>query len=262
MKQTKKIINKNMKTKTKKTKTKTKTNVTRKKLSRFIFPIKKIDHMICKEDAKELKNQLVQFFEEEIKNKIRNCPRPIKPKFGDFLERKKGRFEITPPPLLEKKIWKILLKNQKFIKINKEINDFIIKNDKTGSTCIQELCILPVEPGTTNGKWHRDIFVRSRNDFEREPFYMTQLIYLDDKSDTEFCVDSQNNYHNNPYLYVKKTYRAKPFSSVIFDGRTLHKGLSNDTKETRYAIYISYYISTYVDKDTIKENVLHKKSIC
>jgi hypothetical protein len=52
--------------------------------------------------------------------------------------------------------------------------------------------------------------------------------------------------------------KSNPLSSVIFDGRTLHKGLENNTKETRYAIYISYHTPSYIDKESILEHVLHK----
>lgn len=223
------------------------------------FPIRKIDNLISKETAEELKKEIRSFFETEIQKKIEDCPRPIKPKYSDFLERKRGRFEITPPPPLETTIWKLLLENPAFSKINKEVKDKITQN---GNDCREDLCILPVEPNTKEGGWHRDVFIDSVKDFEKYPYYITQIIYLDDKANTEFCLNSQNNNHNDPSIYAKKNIRASPQSSILFDGRTLHKGMKNNTNETRYAIYISYYDSSYVDKETLNPPVLHKEKIC
>jgi hypothetical protein len=223
------------------------------------FPMHKINHVIAKESAEELLKMIRTFFEKEVLHKIKDCPRPIIQKYGDFVERKRGRFEITPPPALEKRIWKELLKNETFANINRETKEYITSRY---DGCIEELCILPVEPGTKSGSWHRDIFVHSKKDFDVEPFYITQIIYLDDKANTEFCIDSQNNHNNNPQLYAKKRVKASPLSSIIFDGRTLHKGLENNAQKTRYAIYISYYKSSYIDKESIKNTVLHKKKIC
>jgi hypothetical protein len=41
----------------------------------------------------------------------------------------------------------------------------------------------------------------------------------------------------------------------------LHKGMGNNTNQTRYAIYISYYMSSYVDKESIKKPVLNKEKL-
>jgi hypothetical protein len=223
------------------------------------FPMRKINHILSKESAEEILQMIKTFFEKEVLSKIEDCPRPIVKKHGDFVERKRGRFEITPPPALEKKIWKQLLKNETFVKINQETKDFITSHH---NRCIEELCILPVEPGTKSGSWHRDIFVDSQKDFAKDPFYITQIIYLDDKANTEFCIDSQNHSNNNPQLYTKKRVKAEPLSSILFDGRTLHKGLENNAQQTRYAIYVAYYDSSYVDKESIKDKILHKDKLC
>ena len=237
-----------------------KKNFTRKKsIYETLLQIKQINNIITKESADKLKEIISPFFEKEVLSKINECPRPIKQKYGDFVERSKGRFEITPPTLLENKIWKILLENEKFLNINKEIKEIINKNNKN---CKEELCILPVEPNTKTGVWHRDIFIYSKKDFERKPYYITQIIYLDDKANTKFCINSQNNINDNADLYNKKIIKATPLSSVIFDGRTLHMGLKNDAKKTRYAIYISYFDSSYVDKESNKTKILHKQKLC
>ena len=238
-----------------------KKNFTRKNTNVYgsSFKIKKINNIITKENANKLKEIISEFFENEILSKINNCPRPVKKTYGDFVERSKGRFEIIPPTPLENKIWKILLENERFLETNNEIKEIITKNN---GKCIEELCILPVEPNTRGGVWHRDIFLYSKKDFERNPYYITQLIYLDDKANTKFCINSQNNSDNNVELYTKQTIKAQPLSSVIFDGRTLHKGLKNYSKYTRYAIYISYFDSSYVDKESVKPPILHKKTLC
>jgi hypothetical protein len=94
MKQTKKNINKKKLTR-------------KKRLTNDFFTMKKIKNVISSESKDEIKKMIIQLFEIDIQKKIKNCPRPMVEKYGDFLERKKGRFEITPPPLLEKKIWKL-----------------------------------------------------------------------------------------------------------------------------------------------------------
>jgi ectoine hydroxylase-related dioxygenase (phytanoyl-CoA dioxygenase family) len=116
--------------------------------------------------------------------------------------------------------------------------------------------ILPVEPNTKSGNWHRDIFVTHKHDFRKPPFYITQLIYLDDNADTLFCLHSENNPDNNPKKYVIKRIKSHPGSSVVFDGRMLHKGLENNGEKTRYAIYIVCYADSYVDKEAKLETVL------
>ena len=69
------------------------------------FPMQKIKSIISKEDAGEIRQLLKTFFENKILDKIKDCPRPIVQKYGDFVERNLGRFEITPTPLLKKQIW-------------------------------------------------------------------------------------------------------------------------------------------------------------
>jgi hypothetical protein len=223
------------------------------------FPMQKIKSIISKEDAREIRQLVKNFFENKILDKIKNCPRPVIQKHGDFVERNLGRFEITPTPLLKKQIWKRLLKNDTFVKINGETKDFLKKHH---NSCKEELCLLPVQPNTKSGTWHRDIFVRSKKDFSMAPFYITQIIYLDDKAGTKFCIGSQNNLSDDHQLYDKKEFKATSLSSILFDGRMLHKGMGNNTNQTRYAIYISYYISSYVDKESIKKPVLNKEKLC
>lgn len=78
---------------------------------------------------------------------------------------------------------------------------------------------------------------------------------MDNKANTEFCINSQNNSNNNFTKYHKKNIEAESCSSVVFDGRYLHRGLANNSNETRYAIYISYYISSYKNREHELENL-------
>ena len=200
-----------------------------------------IPNIITPESRVEIYSYIKPFFEHEILDKI--TFRPMQEKYGDLVERSKGRFEIIPPKYLEHKIWEILLQNEPFVKINQELRQQI-----GISHCVQELGILPVEANTPAGSWHRDVFLE---DFARSPYYITQIIYLDDKSNTELCVDSHQNSNSDPDYYCKKRFCSKSASSLIFDGRTLHRGLANYTDQTRYAIYISYYEQYYVDLESI-----------
>lgn len=203
-----------------------------------------IFNIITPECGVEIYSYICPFFENEILAKI-TC-RPMQEIYGDLVERSKGRFEIIPPKWLEKKIWGILLQNESFVKINQELRRRI-----GIGRCVQELGILPVEANTPAGSWHRDVFLE---DFERSPYYITQIIYLDNKSSTELCIDSHQNSNSDPDFYYKKRICAELYSSLIFDGRTLNRGLSNNTDTTRYAIYISYYESSYIDLESILPN--------
>lgn len=239
-----------------------KKNKTIKKRNRLIDTnnINIINNVISQDDNVKLKKIVSSFFKNQILGKIQKCTRPVTEIYGDFVERRKGRFEIIPPKQIETKIWKILFKNNKFVKTNQEITNIIKKNYKG---CVEELGILPVEPHTENGTWHRDIFVNNpQTDFIKPTFYITQIIYLDDKSNTEFCLNSKNNPDDDSNLYKKFKSEATPTSSIVFDGRTIHKGLKNDTDKIRYAIYISYYSPTYVEQESIKDKIINKGKIC
>ena len=250
--------NKTNKTKTNKTKTnKTKTNKNKTRKYQKIIPLfpKTITNIIPKNTSIFLKKEIQNYFE-EIQIKWTHCKRPIAGSYGDFVERSKGRFEIVPPLLLRKKIKKALMQSTLFCKERKRIRQ------QVGPGCREEWCILPVEPNTPDGAWHRDIFVTKLSKKCKKIFYMTQLLYLDDKADTEFCLGSENDPSNQPEKYEKRTIQAEPCSSIVFDGRMMHRGLKNDSDETRFAIYISYYAPWYQDKESIKKGVLHKDSLC
>ena len=223
--------------------------------------ITKIDNIINKKQIKKLKKIIDIFFKKEILSRLENCKRPIVDKYGDLIERQLGRFEITPSSSISKKIWKLLNQSNDFISKNKAIKKIIHNSYKHVR---EELCIIPLESNTIDGNWHRDIFVRSKLDFDKSPFYITQIIYLDANAGTDFCENSKNNDNNNVNLYKKKTIQAKPGSSIIFDGRTLHKGNGNKTDKIRYAIYISYFEENYIDKESNMKTILDKNvtSLC
>jgi len=169
--------------------------------------------------------------------------------YGNVVERKLGRFEIIPPEHIYSQIYKILLQSKTF-----QFYNNLAKNEikrLTGEDVIEEMCLLPVEPGVTNGEYHRDIFVKSSSDFDSMPFYITHLIYLDEISPTKFCINSQNNSNNNPNIYNKILIESSNGKMVLFDGRIIHKGLANKSTTTRYAIYISYYKKSYTDDESV-----------
>ena len=60
---------------------------------------------------------------------------------------------------------------------------------------------------------------------------------------------SHHNKNNNFTKYDKKIISADFCSAVVFDGRILHRGLANDSDETRYAIYITYFDSFYTRRE-------------
>lgn len=224
-------------------------NKTKKQKTNYFSKINitSVNDIIKKKDSIKLNSLISHFFTKEILPTVTKCKRPIEMKYNDFVERSKGRFEITPSKKLKKQIIQILNNNTKFKILNEKLKN-TIKHFWNGVT--EEICILPLEPNTEDGNWHRDIFVKSKNDFDKNVFYITQLIYLDDKADTEFCINSQNNDNNNDKIYKKKYIQSQKCSSIFFDGRTIHRGLKNDSNDIRYAIYISYYKKQYVDNET------------
>ena len=229
-----------------------------------------IQNIVNENQGKLLKNIVKEFFENDFLKKISNLSRPLEKNYNDVIERKMGRFEIIPPDDILFSIWNILRRNLLFVSINQKIKMeiqnlstptsssefnrtnqlsdslFSKKNNPSSKYCIEELGIIPIEPHTEDGYWHRDVVVNERdNVFESKPYYITQIIYLDNLANTEFCIHSSHNRNNNFTKYCKKVVRINSFSSVVFDGRHLHRGLANHSKETRYAIYISYYESSY-----------------
>ena len=194
------------------------------------------------------------FFERDILSRLKDYPRPITTLYGDFVERKKGRFEIIPYANLVAEIYKILNKSANFVLYNNLAKNEIKR--LTGEDVTEELCLLPVEPNVENGLYHRDIFVKSPLNFVENTFYITHLIYLDNISSTEFCIGSQTNPDDNPDNYEKKIIQSKGGKMVLFDGRIIHRGLENKADRTRYAIYISYYKKSYIDEESILPNFL------
>lgn len=235
-------------------------NKTKKNTKQYFSKINitSVNDIIKKKDSIKLASLISQYFTKEILPIVNKCKRPINIKYNDFVERSKGRFEILPSKKVLRQIFQILNSNKKFRILNEKIKNTIkhFWGDVT-----EELGILPLEPDTAEGKWHRDIFVKSKNDFDKNVFYITQVIYLDDKADTEFCVNSQNNSDNNDEKYKKKHVHSKKCSSIFFDGRTIHRGLENESDKVRYAIYISYYKKTYIDNESQIDKNFNEKDL-
>ena len=196
------------------------------------------------------------YFEKDFLTKIKNFPRPIVKSYGDVVERKLGRFEIIPSKEINNQIWDILLKNDTFVKYNKMAKNEIKRI--LDEDVVEEMCLLPVEPGVVDGEYHRDIFVKSPEDFSGMPFYITHIIYLDNISSTIYCIGSQTNPDSNPLIYPKLTVQSDYGKMVLFDGRIIHKGLGNKSNTTRYAIYISYYKKSYTDEESVLPYLFEK----
>jgi len=191
---------------------------------------------------------LEHFFKTSILKKIAGHERPLVQKYRNFLERSLGRFECYFDKTLEQQIMDHLLLNPRF----KDIHNYCIQRiKKHNDGCIEDICFIPVEANTPDGAWHRDTIIENEiTDFERPLYYIGHLIYFDDLANTEFCLNSEHNSNNNADIYEKRMINAETFSSVYFDGRTLHRGLKNNSDNTRYAIYISYIASSYSVKET------------
>lgn len=208
--------------------------------------------IISIETVDKLQAIIGDYFNHEIMNWVINFDRPIQIKYGNFVERNKGRFEIIPSSIIEKEIWHLLRENFMFSQVNHKIKS-VIKSNYPKENVVEELCILPLEGNVPCGNWHRDIYFSSDDVWSKDTYYITQVIYLDNLSDTEFCLDSQNNSDHNDILYEKEIFHAESGWSVSFDGRMIHRGLQNRSSTTRYAIYISYHISSYIDEESVMQ---------
>lgn len=209
-------------------------------------------NILSNDTIKLLHSIIDNYFRNDIISWIANFDRPILQKYGNFVERTKGRFEIIPCPIIIKQVRSLLETNASFVQVNKDIKMFI-KNNYHHEQVIEELCILPLEENANIGNWHRDVDILSSDIWAKQPFYITQVIYLDNLSDTEFCINSQTKSDDRDFLYDKVIFSSEPGSSVSFDGKIIHRGLANKTSQTRYAIYIAYHIASYVDKESIME---------
>lgn len=208
-----------------------------------------VESSFNKFDLETLHCLVKNYFEKDFLSKITNFTRPLSKSYGDVVERKLGRFELIPPKHIYNQVLSILSRSNTFNLYNQLAKNEIKRLN--GEDVVEEMCLLPVEPGVADGEYHRDIFVKSSSDFSNKPFYITHLIYLDNISSTEFCLGSQNNPDNNPDLYSKLIVQAEYGKMALFDGRIIHKGLGNKSKTTRYAIYIAYYKKSYIDEESI-----------
>lgn len=205
-------------------------------------------NVINGESGAKILASLEHFFKTSILKKIAGVERPLQQKYRNFLERSLGRFECYFDKTLEQQIMVHLLLNPQF----KDIHNYCIDRiKKHNDGCIEDICFIPVEANTPDGVWHRDTIIENEiADFERPPYYIGHIIYFDDLANTEFCLNSEHNSNNNADIYEKRMINAETYSSVYFDGRTLHRGLKNNSANTRYAIYISYIASSYSVKET------------
>lgn len=205
-------------------------------------------NVINEETGAKILASLEEFFKTSILKKIAGYERPLVQKYRNFLERSLGRFECYFDKTLEQQTMDYLLLNPRFKDIHNYCIDCIKKHN---DGCIEDICFIPVEANTPDGVWHRDTIIENEiADFERPLYYIGHLIYFDDLANTEFCLNSQHNSNNNADIYEKRMINAETYSSVYFDGRTLHRGLKNNSGYTRYAIYISYIASSYSVKET------------
>ena len=205
-------------------------------------------NVINGESGAKILASLEEFFKTSILKKIAGHERPLVQKYRNFLERSLGRFECYFDKTLEQQIMGHLLLNPRF----KDIHNYCIQRiKKHNDGCIEDICFIPVEANTPDGVWHRDTIIENEiADFERPLYYIGHLIYFDNLANTEFCLASDHNSNNNADIYEKIMINAETYSSVYFDGRTLHRGLKNNSDNTRYAIYISYIASSYSVKET------------
>jgi hypothetical protein len=224
--------------------------------------IEEYPHIISDKIITNIRKIVDHFFTTKILQKIEGIERPIKEVYSDLVERKHGRFEIIPSLDIQKNILEQLRQSFNFDLLREKCIRTLQPNYGVGSDnnsgvdkIREELCILAIEPNSEMGDWHRDVYIYTENDYTKDTYYITQIIYLDDVSGTEFCEYSEG-YTKNTFSdsdlekYRKKTIQSYYGSSILFDGRNIHRGLENNTSSMRYALYVAYSKIGYIDKES------------
>lgn len=191
-----------------------------------------------------------------VMSKIENMERPLKT-YSDIAERHLGRLDYRCG--FKANIFNVVEKP--IIQIIKQMSPNIDFRYYWGA--------IPSLGGSGPTNMHRDVypmlnttkgFNLGSHDINLPPYYFTVLIPLVDitaeNGPTEFIKQS----HHRPIVDESKevTYipLLLPGDFLIFDGRTLHKGLANKTNEERLIAYITFIANWYHDQTFTIDNYL------
>jgi ectoine hydroxylase-related dioxygenase (phytanoyl-CoA dioxygenase family) len=212
-------------------------------------------NLINADDIAALKVE-VNKIHELVLQKIVNLPRPLS-KHTDFAERKLGRLD-----------YRCGFTADIFAEVAKPVTKLV----QTISPTIDfkhYWGAIPTEAGAAAIDMHRDVYPLQNTttgvnlgelDLLLPPYYFTVLIPL-----------MEITQENGPTQFVKNSRRQmcvtvdeaeiyspllSPGDVVIFDGRTLHKGSPNNSKEQRMIAYITYVAEWYHDQTFVVNKYL------
>lgn len=128
---------------------------------------------------------------------------------------------------------------------------------------------IPAVGGSGPTNMHRDVYPilnSSKNsdlsdyDIHLPPYYFTVLIPLvnitKENGPTQFIIGSHTKAVVNEALEKTHAPLLSPGDLLIFDGRTLHQGLPNQTQDERLIAYITYVANWYHDQTFTVNNYL------
>lgn len=147
--------------------------------------------------------------------------------------------------------------------------DNIIKNTSPHIDFVRYWGLLAALPNAGPTNLHRDVYPFlntttgvniDSHEINLPPYYFTVLIPLveitKENGPTEFVKYSQREKivdEEKADLFAPLT---KPGDFIIFDGRTLHRGCANNSKEERIIAYITYVANWYHDQTFIVNDYL------
>lgn len=204
-------------------------------------------HLIVPEKMTSLQHE-VSHIHSIVLDKVQTMPRPIR-NYTDIAERQLGRLDFRCGFVAS---------------IFDEVAGPVIHLIKRMSPTVDFRYYwgaIPSLPGSGPTDMHRDIFpvINTTKDQDMcemdrnlPPYYFTVLIPLIEISKelgpTEFIQGS----HRELSVDINKKDIYAPLLSpgdvIIFDGRTLHKGAANQSKETRLVAYMTFIANWYHDQ--------------
>jgi len=159
--------------------------------------------------------------------------------FTTFKQREEGRYDMQVPHLDDSAAFPWFNEKAPWLPVVRQI---------LGSDCVRlhQACILSL-PGSTRQKWHSD-GNHLDDAFHLPPHCINVFIPLVDlqsaNGPTEFIPTSQLDWATDtPPLILT----AKAGQCILFDHRTKHRGLANQTSAARPLVYITYSKPWYVD---------------
>lgn len=192
----------------------------------------------------------------QIMEKIKTMARPLKT-YSDIAERQLGRLDFRCG--FNAEIFQIV--GKPIVELISHLSPVIDFRYYWGA--------IPSSAGAGPTDMHRDVYPILNNcagmdlcdfDVNLPPYYFTVLIPLVDITE-----------ENGPTVFIKGSHRQKttdesqtviyspllnPGDIVIFDGRTMHKGQANTSKDERLIAYITFIAKWYYDQTFVLNNYL------